>query len=65
IGLTTRRDTSQKTAIEITEALKKLDPNDPVKYDFAICRLGILKMCPRKRSPVHCKACPIYDICLL
>lgn len=65
IGLTTRRDTSQKTAIEITEALKKLDPNDPVKYDFAICRLGILKMCPRKRNPIQCKACPIYDICLL
>lgn len=65
IGLTKRTDTSQKTAIEITDALKKLDAIDPVKYDFAICRLGILKMCPRKRRIVQCHACPIYDICLL
>lgn len=30
-----------KTALELTERLKKLDANDPVKYDFALFGLGI------------------------
>ena len=29
-----------KAAIEMTESLKKFDKTDPVKYDFAIYRLG-------------------------
>jgi uncharacterized protein (TIGR02757 family) len=65
IGLTDRRDVSWKTAAEITMNLRKLDPADPVKYDFAICRLGILKMCPRKRDLDKCAQCPIYEICRL
>jgi hypothetical protein len=28
-------------ATELTEALKKYDPVDPVKYDFALCHIGI------------------------
>jgi len=30
-----------QTALELTENLKKLDPLDPVKYDFALFGLGI------------------------
>ncbi|MEQ9303636.1 MAG: DUF2400 family protein, partial [Marinoscillum sp.] len=29
------------TAIELTNNLKKLDPEDPVKYDFALFGLGV------------------------
>ena len=29
------------TALELTQNLRKLDPNDPVKYDFALFGLGI------------------------
>jgi hypothetical protein len=29
-------------ALEITANLKRFDPADPVKYDFALCRLGML-----------------------
>lgn len=65
IGLTDRTDLSWKTAFEITQRLKELDPNDPVKYDFAICRLGILKMCPKKRDLDKCRDCRIFDICRL
>ena len=28
-------------AIALTEELRKLDPNDPVKYDFALFGLGV------------------------
>lgn len=41
LGLTTRRQADLKTALDITESLRALDPDDPVKYDFAITRIGI------------------------
>jgi len=33
--------TNWKKAIELTENLRTLDPNDPVKYDFALYGMGI------------------------
>jgi len=44
IKLTKRKIADWKMAEEITENLKKLDPDDPVKYDFAICHIGMRKM---------------------
>lgn len=37
----TRKQTDWLTAIELTANLRKLDPVDPVKYDFALFGLGI------------------------
>src|SRR3972149_3863104 len=45
--------------------LKGLDPEDPVKYDFALCRLGILKRCLRKKDVKKCERCLIKKICVL
>jgi uncharacterized protein (TIGR02757 family) len=42
-GLTRRRQADLRTAIDVTRSLGRFDPRDPVKYDFAITRLGILK----------------------
>lgn len=44
IGLTTRNDSSWKTAEEITMKLREFDPDDPVKYDFALCHISMRKM---------------------
>ena len=41
MGLTDRRDTSMKTALEITAAFRKVSPLDPVRYDFSLTRAGI------------------------
>lgn len=41
LGLITRKQTDWKTAIELTDHLRILDPEDPVKYDFALFGLGI------------------------
>jgi len=41
LGLISRKQTDWQTALELTEALKKLDANDPVKYDFALFGLGV------------------------
>jgi uncharacterized protein (TIGR02757 family) len=65
LGLTRRRSHDWKMAEEITDGLKMLDPEDPIKYDFALCRLGILKECPNKRDHEKCQKCPIEGICLM
>ncbi len=43
LGLTSRKQADMKTAVEITQGFKKISPNDPVRYDFALTRLGIRK----------------------
>jgi len=43
LGLITRKQTDWRTAIELTENLKTLDPHDPVKYDFALFGLGVIE----------------------
>ncbi|SNT37842.1 TIGR02757 family protein [Ekhidna lutea] len=41
LGLIKRKQTDWLTAKELTQNLKKLDPLDPVKYDFALFGLGV------------------------
>ncbi len=41
LGLTKRKNAGMRTALEITKAFKKFEPEDPVRYDFALTRLGI------------------------
>lgn len=41
LGLITRKQTDWFTAVELTDNLIKLDPVDPVKYDYALFGLGI------------------------
>ena len=40
LGLLKRKQCDLKAALELTENLKKFDPLDPIKYDFALYRLG-------------------------
>ncbi len=40
LGLLTRRQTDWKAVLELTEALRALDPEDPAKYDFALFGLS-------------------------
>jgi uncharacterized protein (TIGR02757 family) len=41
LKLIKRKKTDWQTALELTNNLRKLDPADPVKYDFALFGLGI------------------------
>ena len=56
LGFTKRSSQDWKTAVEITEALKQFDSEDPLKYDFALCHQGISKVC----SKLHCKNCSLF-----
>ncbi len=44
LKLTRLKNVSWKMAEEITANLKSFDPADPVKYDFAICHIGMRKL---------------------
>ena len=41
LGLTERKASDMRTALEITGAFRRYSPEDPVKYDFALTRFGI------------------------
>ena len=41
LGLLTRRSADLKAAREVTEAFRRLRPDDPVRYDFCLTRPGI------------------------
>jgi len=43
LGLLNRKSNDWQAAEELTENLRKFDPEDPVKYDFALFGLGILE----------------------
>ncbi len=60
LGFTRRASADWKAAVEITEALKKLDPEDPLKYDFALCHHGISGVC-KTRDNAGCRECVFYE----
>lgn len=41
LTLTKRNQADMKTALEISNNLKKINPTDPIKYDFCLTRFGI------------------------
>ena len=65
VGLTGRRDLTWRTAEEVTWNLRALDPRDPVKYDFALCHLGVSRGCLHRREPVTCGRCDLRAACRL
>ncbi|GAB4543026.1 MAG: TIGR02757 family protein [Thermodesulfovibrionia bacterium] len=61
LALTKRTSPDWKTAKEITESLKRFDPDDPLRYDFALCHHGISGKCRGKKDHL-CSNCLLYDI---
>ena len=41
MGLLSRKSNDFKAVIELTNALKEISPDDPVKYDFAMFAYGV------------------------
>lgn len=63
LGMTERRSPDARAAIEVTAALRRLDPADPLRYDFAVSHLGILGQCPSRPDPTVCPPCPLRPAC--
>ena len=63
LGLNTRKAADWKTARALTDRLACFDASDPVRYDFALCRLGILDHCGTKKRKENCDVCVLNDVC--
>ncbi len=63
LGFTDRKDVSWRTAVEITEKLRRFDASDPVKYDFSLCHLGMEQGCLSKRDVKACEGCGVKSVC--
>lgn len=63
LGLTRRRDLSWRTAEEITASLRRVQPSDPIRYDFALCHHGMSGSCPIVQTARSCGACLLLDAC--
>jgi uncharacterized protein (TIGR02757 family) len=63
IGLTRRKDLSWRTAEDVTMRLRRLDAQDPVRYDFALSHLGISGLCAARKDARRCAGCPLKPIC--
>jgi len=57
LGLTRRKSADWKTAREITDRLARFDPTDPVRFDYALCRIGILGICRTDLARSRCMDC--------
>jgi uncharacterized protein (TIGR02757 family) len=62
LGLHDDKTISQTTALKVTEAFARMEPADPVKYDFALSRIGILEDCHGRPHPA-CESCELRHIC--
>lgn len=52
-------------AIRLTRALAAIDPDDPVRLDFAMSHMGISGSCRGQASAGACPDCPLASLCIL
>jgi uncharacterized protein (TIGR02757 family) len=57
-----QKTVSLAASVKITESFAKIEPTDPVKYDFALSRIGILEDCNGKLQP-KCQDCELLEFC--
>jgi uncharacterized protein (TIGR02757 family) len=62
LRLTKRATPGWKMAAEITAALRELNPDDPVRYDFSLCHLGMMGACGYGTSRGNSQ-CPLKGLC--
>ncbi len=63
LNLTRRKAADWKTAREITDRLARFDPDDPVRYDYALCEIGTLGICRTSLAASKCGECPVAEGC--
>ncbi|MCB9759295.1 MAG: TIGR02757 family protein [Alphaproteobacteria bacterium] len=63
LGLIRTSTASWRVAEQLTAQLRRIDPLDPVRLDFAIAHLGISGACKGVRDPEVCSPCPLRKGC--
>jgi len=62
LGFYNKKAVSLKTAVQITQGFAEIEPADPVKYDFALSRIGIVENCKGSLQP-NCETCELFGFC--
>ena len=62
LRLTAYTSPGWRMARDITASLRQLDPADPVKYDFALCHIGMMNACGFSRAQGDSQ-CPLRGAC--
>ncbi|MHC4309708.1 MAG: TIGR02757 family protein [Planctomycetota bacterium] len=62
LGFHNKQTASLSTAVTITECFAEIEPADPVKYDFALSRIGIVENCNGKYRSA-CRQCELFPFC--
>ena len=62
LGLTRYRSPGWRMAADITASLRTVDPDDPVRYDFALCHIGMLGLCGFRTEAADSR-CPMRGAC--
>ncbi len=63
LGFHAQKTLSLPIAVSITKGFAEIEPDDPVRYDFALSRLGIVENC-NGRIRKNCEKCELFDLCL-
>ncbi|EPG73659.1 TIGR02757 family protein [Leptospira fainei serovar Hurstbridge str. BUT 6] len=63
LGASSRKTSDFKKSREITNFFLKLYPDDPLRMDFSLSRLGILRKCKTKYIPDLCETCEVKSLC--
>ena len=62
LGLTRYASPGWRMASEITASLRRIDPVDPVRFDFSICHVGMMNACGFGRRQGDTQ-CPLKGVC--
>lgn len=62
LGFHNSKTVSLSTALEITKSFSEIESSDPVKYDFALTRVGIVEDCDGNYRP-RCRDCELFEFC--
>ena len=62
LGFHDKKNISFNTAASVTECFAEIEPGDPVKYDFALSRVGIIENCSGQFSSDCCR-CELLSFC--
>jgi uncharacterized protein (TIGR02757 family) len=62
LGLTRRASPGWRMAMDVTTALRTLNADDPVRYDFSMCHLGMGGSCGFGTTRTN-TVCPLHAVC--
>ncbi len=62
LGLTRYTSPGWRMAADITASLRALNPDDPVRFDFSLCHVGMMSACGYGRKQGDSQ-CPLRGLC--